>query len=244
MTEEAILEAGFAPITSSAGYVRTDVEVVASYLERWENRLGRDVRVNRLSEPFPELLHQLEPLTTGVYPRELLIPVGTEWVAYFSCSLLGTDATTMSSYLAEKLMCDGLALRVQAQHPGRDGAPGRYGAVQFELSGPRDTEFLNYVRSLSVTVDDGGWSFDQFGIVQPFEDVRAYRARRKAERLTAPMLRRYCEALGLHAFDAEAYGPGGILIESAEQLPPDGRAMSLSQARAWNGIPVDAHDSR
>src|SRR5258706_87392 len=110
--------------------------------------LGYDVRAERLRDAFPEALRALEPLTTGFYPRELLVTVGGDWVACFSCSLIGTDGPTLAGYLAHKLMCSGVALRVQEYHPTREGIRGNWGGVHFELFGPRETAFLNSIRSV------------------------------------------------------------------------------------------------
>src|SRR5436853_644355 len=134
---EAFVAEEFAPITSSAGFVRTDIDVVVRYVCEWQSRLGYDVRATRLEATFPEVLRALEPLTTGFYPRELLVTVGSEWVAYFSCSLIGTDGTTRARFLARELICSGLAIRVQAYHPVQTGVRGNWGGVHFELFGPR-----------------------------------------------------------------------------------------------------------
>jgi hypothetical protein len=235
---EAFVAEEFAPITSSAGFVRSDIDVVARYIRDWQSSLGYDVRATRLADPFPDVLHALEPLTTGVYPRELLITVGSEWVAYFSCSLIGTDGSTRARYLARKLMCSGVAIRLQAYHDSHGSSRGNWGGVHFELFGPRDTEFVNDIRAIALGRDHSAWSFTEAGEVQPFEEVAAYRARRRADRFTAEMLQRYCEALELHAFDVDAYRPQAVLLawQNPPELPKEAKEMSLADAQSWLGI--------
>ena len=110
------------------------------------------------------------------------------------------------------------------------------GAVQFELFGPLDTDFLNYVRTVSVAFDGGRWQFTATGVEQAFEEVDAYRARGVRDRFTSTMLERYCQALGIHVFDPAFYGPGAVLIESDAPAAPDGKVMSLAEAQAWLDI--------
>jgi hypothetical protein len=107
------------------------------------------------------------------------------------------------------------------------------GAVQFELFGPVDTEFLNYVRTVSVVFDGSKWRFDATGTVQAFEDVAAYRARRIRDRFTSAMLERYCQALGIDVFDPSFYGPRAVLVESVVPMAPDGMVMTLQQVQGW-----------
>lgn len=117
------------------------------------------------------------------------------------------------------------------------------GAVQFELFGPLDTEFLNYVRTVSVVFDGSRWQFAATGTEQAFEEVEAYRARRVRDRFTSAMLERYCRALGLEVFDPGFYGLEAVFVESAVPMAPDGLVLTLQQAQDWLEIVPGMADS-
>jgi hypothetical protein len=110
---------------------------------------------------------------------------------------------------------------------------GRYGGVQFELFGPERTDFLNYVRTISIAYDGSRWEFGATGEVQPFEELEAYQARRVRDRFMSEMLERYCRALGLEVFDPGTYGPEAVLFESSVVVPADGLVLTLEQAQEW-----------
>jgi hypothetical protein len=56
------------------------------------------------------------------------------------------------------------------------------------------------------------------------------------------MLERYCQALGIDVFNADAYGPDYVLIDSGEPLPRDALVLTLEQAQQRLGIvPDTAH---
>ncbi|MGH3368797.1 MAG: type II toxin-antitoxin system VapC family toxin [Nocardioidaceae bacterium] len=114
---------------------------------------------------------------------------------------------------------------------------GRMGAVQSELFGPLDTEFLNYVRTVSVDFDGSRWQFNATGTEQAFEEVDTYGARRVRDRFTSAMLERYCQALGTEVFEPGFYGPDAVLVESTVPMAPDGLVMTLQQVQDWLEIP-------
>lgn len=228
-----LLSERFAPTTTAIGFLELPLGEAAAGLERWRRTLYKRVAVERSPDAFPEVLRRLEPLTGGSAPRELLVAAG-DWTAYFDGSLRGTDAAPPISYLARELGCRGVAIMSQ---PHTEGVPGirngRYGAVQFQLVGPVQTDWLNYVRTISVTHDGSRWSFDASGSPQDFEDLEAYRSRRIRDRFTSEMLERYCKALGIEVFDPEFYGPESEFLESNVVMAADGLVLSLDEAQAW-----------
>jgi len=237
-----LLSERYAPITSAIGFLELPLEAAAEALVGW--RRGHvDATATRVHEPFPEVLHRLEPLTTGVRPRELLVAAGS-WTAYFDCSLRGTDAVSTIGHLSRTIPCQGLAIRNVPRTVGLPGvAQGRAGSVQFELFGPLATEFANYVRTVAVTHTGSKWRFDANGTVQAFEETDAYTSRKVRDRFTSDMLERYCRALGVDVFDPATYRADAVLVESAVTIPPNGVSMSLAEAQAWAEIvPGQADD--
>lgn len=218
----SLLGGRFEPATSSIGFVHESLSVVAARLVEWRrSQHGPGVAATACDGPLDQLLPRLAPLTGGVRPRELLVSCGSGWTAYFDCSLQGTDAVSTVGHLTRTGLVDGVAVRASST------------AVQFEMFGPLPTEFLNYVRTVSVTKDGSRWRFDATGTVQWFEETAAYESRRVADRFTTAMLERYCQALGFEVFDGDAYGPDAMLIESPVAPPPGGHVMSFDEARAW-----------
>lgn len=238
-----LLAEQFAPITSSIGFLEVSIEDATKGLEEWRRSLYPRVEVSLPSDGFPDVLRRLEPLTGGARPRELLVSAG-RWTAYFDNSLRGTDAVSAIGVLARKLQCQGLAVSTVPHTVGARGVEhGRMGAVQFELFGPLATEFLNYVRTVSVTFDGSRWRFDANGTEQAFEDVEAYRARRVRDRFTSQMLERYCQELGIDVFNPDFYGPESAFIESEVPMAPDGYVMSLAEVQTWLEISPGAAES-
>jgi hypothetical protein len=242
---QTLLSERFAPTTSTIGFLRLGLDEAAEALVGWRRwLLSGKVSAEKLEARFPDCLRSLEPLTGGVRPRELLVEASDGWTAYFDCSLQGTDAVSTISYLARAVGCQGLAINVVPHTQATPGVMhGRYGAVQFEMFGPLDTEFLNYVRTVSVAHDGSRWLFTANGTEQWFEDVEAYRARRVRDRFNSEMLGRYCKALDLDVFNPAAYGPGSILVRSEVDVPPGGKVMSIAEVQRWLGIVPGLADS-
>lgn len=230
---KTLLSDRFAPVTSSIGFLRLDLDDAADALTEWRRKLVPAGRED-LESGFPECLRALEPLTGGVRPRELLVEASDGWTAYFDCSLRGTDAVSTIGYLSRKLSCQGLAITTvphTVELPGVEN--GQMGSVQFELFGPLQTEFLNYVRTISVSYDGSRWVFEAHGTEQWFEELDAYKARKVRERFTTDMLERYCQALDLDVFNPTAYGPGAVLVRSQMEVPANGYVMAFDEVQRW-----------
>jgi hypothetical protein len=227
----------FAPITSSPRFLRLGLdEVVRALTDGRRSIVPGSADAREIPDGFPDCLSRLEPLTTSRRPRELLVAMRGEWTAYFDCGLHGTDAVAPVGYLARADGCDGLAIRSRPSTASLPGVKdGRLGGVQFELFGPTRTEFLNYVRTVSL-IFDSHWEFDVGGTPQSFEETEAYHARRVRDRFNSQMLERYCQALGVDVFNPDAYGPGAVLVTSRLVGEPRGPVLSLAEAQVYLGI--------
>lgn len=235
--EAVVLDDEFAPVTSSIGFLRAPIRDAAEALRRWRSDIHGAASVAWVDGGLEGNLHRLEPLTGGVRPRELLVATGNpEWSALFDCGVQGGDQTTTVGYLSRTMLTQGVVVVSIPDVPAGTGSTERFGARQFEMFGPLATDFLNYVRTLSLVRDGARWRFDANGTVQDFEDVEAYKRRRMTERLTPPMLSQYASALGLAPFDAGFYtGPSALVTNSAS--PPAGAlVLGISEARRRLGI--------
>jgi hypothetical protein len=227
----------FAPITSSIGFLRVPLDEAAEALFRWRMDLHGDVRRSDLEGGLVSGISRLEPLTGGVRPRELLVATSNaEWTAVFDCGVDGGDQVTTVGHLSRTIPCQGVVVTSIPHTASKDGRSGRYGALQFEMFGPVRTEFLNYVRTISLIHDGARWRFDANGTVQDFEDLDAYQRRRVRDRFTLANLIDYCAALGVAPFDQDFYPGPSVLLETPATPPREAKVLSLSEARAWLGI--------
>lgn len=219
-----------APITSSLGFLELPLNEAAEGLLTWRKRLHGRVTRHDVHGALPKLLDLLPPLIGGVRPRELL--VGTEndrWTAYFDCGLQGSDPVSTVGHLSQELGCRGM-VAVSIPH-----TKDRYGSVQFQLYGPVETDFLNYVRTISASYDTR-WQFDASGEVQPYEQVERYDARRVRDKFTSEMLADYATAIGVRPFDESYYADHGVLVTSKLRVPRNGLVLSLAEAQERHGI--------
>lgn len=107
-----------------------------------------------------------------------------------------------------------------------------WGSTLFTLYGPTKTDWLNRIRHLHVSNDVDGWTFDQGGEVQPFEEAEAYTKRRVQDRLTFEMLELYCKALGIELNQDDFYGSKSCSVRTTGQKQPGDMAMSIAEARS------------
>jgi hypothetical protein len=120
--------------------------------------------------------------------------------------------------------------------PDRGSTHARRGAAIWELYGPEPTEFLNYVRSVSLVHGSGRWSFDAAGTPQPFESESRYLAERARDRFDLELLTTYLEALGIRAFDEAFYAASGWLVETFREAMRRGSEVTLAEARVSLGL--------
>lgn len=227
----------FAPVTSAMGFLRAPLGEVADGLTSWRRDIHGSAESVRLDGGLRGNVSALEPLTGGVRPRELVVATGNpEWTAIFDCGVQGGDPSTTVGFLARTLRAQGVTVVSIPDVPADVGQPERYGARQFEMFGPVATDFLNYVRTVSLVRDGSRWRFDANGTVQDFEHIEAYRRRKVAERFTPSMLVEYAAALGLDPFN-EAFFPGPCVLVSNPAVPPPGAVvLSIHDAQRWAGI--------
>jgi hypothetical protein len=228
-----LLDERFAPITSSIGFLRASLAQTAAVFEEWRRQLyPAGVRVENVSGQLADLFPLLEPLTTRVRPRELLVEVAGGWTAYFDCRFHGTDPQGFAAVLSSRTGAPGVTVTAV---PDRWAQNGPLGAVQFEWHDPASVPGDMRDRSISISNEGPRWRFDVHGPVQPFEEVERYGARRLRDRFTTDMLERYCSALGFDVFNAAAYGPRGVWFRS-QVRGTAGLTVSLAEAQQRLGI--------
>lgn len=227
----------YAPVTSAVGFLRVPLETAAEALRSWRERLHGRASAKLLRGDLKANIRTLEPLTGGVAPRELVVGTANpEWTAFFDNSLPGSDPTPGIGHLSRTMKVQGLTTVYIPDVPANSGRPLRYGACQFEMFGAIKTDFLNYVRSISVVRDGTRWRFDANGVVQDFEDVEAYRRRRVVDRFTPAMLMDYSRELGVAPLDDAFYSGPCILVTNPAAPRPGAKVMSIKDVQRWRGI--------
>ena len=213
---KALLDNRFAPVTFTWGFVENSFAQFSEAFMQWQDQL--DVKFGTRTErrnfraPLSESLLALEPLTTPL-DRYLLTETRSGWSAIFANGLRTNDVFSPVSHLPTLLGCRGLEIAClpdRSQMAGRDGLRA-YGAVKFALYGPNKTDWLNRIRSVSVTNDVDGWKFAAEGDIQPYEQTENYQKRSIVERFTPDMLESYCAALGIDLFNPAFYGEQCLL---------------------------------
>lgn len=114
----------------------------------------------------------------------------------------------------------------------------RVGSISFAIYTAEDQEWLNQLHTISLSFDSR-WSFKTTGIVQPFEKLEHYQAKRVKDRFSARLLEDYCKALGLRVFDGDFFGPAALLIDIRDPLPDDYESITLAEAREQLGLSTD-----
>jgi hypothetical protein len=233
-----LLSDRLAPVTSAIGFLQLPMSDAAKALAEWRRELHGSVRTEEVTGPLPALVSRLEPLTLAVRPRELVVATERDdWTAYFDNGLHGGDPVSVVGHLTRTVRVAGVVVRSVPHTVGtKYETPGRYGAVQFELFGPLPTDFLNYVRTVSVSHDGSRWRFDANGTVQDFEDAERYAARKIRDRFTSEQLAAYSAAMGLRPFDEDFYRPAGVLVESPVAVPPGAAVLPLAEVQRRLGI--------
>lgn len=223
-----LLEGRFAPITSTIGFLRYDSTHAVKFFFDWQEKIQAERGVvltsTEIEGELGSAIAQLLPLTSVERRRYLLIPTNSDWTAFLDNGHRGTDVFSPLSFLAEKLSCEA----VRATYIS-EGVNKQFPAVIFELFGPTQSDFLNYLRSVAVAYDGKKWIFSAEGQPQPFEEVNRYSNKRIQDRFTAEMLRDYLAALGIYAFDPEFYLPDRKRATLIEKVGPVASALQEFQ---------------
>jgi len=240
-----LLSERLAPITTSMGFLGTDLAFAAQEFETWHNEIGAQRNVcasgRQVSGSLGEVLRALLPLRISDSNRYLFIPTASKWTAYFDNGSRGTDPSAIG-YLARRLKCRTIWIVANPHTLQKTGVPrrGRQGALLLELHGPEDTDWLNLVREIRLHNDAGRWEFTQHGTPLPFEDIAQYSAMRIRDRFPFDLFKHYLGEFGITPFDEGFYLPPGrehaILVELTGSLPKAAKNVSLKRARRLNGI--------
>ena len=213
MVLTSLFDGRLEPLTYSIGFLSAPPERVVR-AARWLYFRWPDAwrRVAVLDCGLEEALLQLQPLEGFLHPRVLVASTALNgWSAVFNGRIHGLGGRGLSVRLSRALRVPGYF--VAAAPPASD--PEHFpGFRQFYVLGPQTGR--DHVRAVWVGEEEdvGRWHFGTDGEVQPYEDVEAYRRRRRTDRLTERMLVDYAAAVGLRPWEDSFYRPPFHLITS------------------------------
>jgi RHS repeat-associated protein len=229
---------------SEIGFLETSVETLGEWYRSWDQSIqakrGGKVALRTVAGDFRAVLLTLLPLTSVLRRRFLFAPTDSGWTAFFDNGHQGTDADAGVSRAAREIGCRGVRMVAIPDSLGTRptrSKKGRFGASIFALYAGHDTEWLNYVRTISAVNDGGRWTFDARGEVLPFEHCETYDGARPQDRFPHELLDEYLRALGIRAFDEDFYVPArtALLLERTGPKPDQMRELSLEEVRAEFG---------
>jgi len=231
-----LLGGRFEPITFGFGFIKCPFDKLANAYSEWQGRVTMSFQAWRMRKTLSHALAQLDPVTAPI-TRDLLIETTSEWTAYLSNGVSGTDAVSFCSYLSGTLRTSGLLIESSPDIVAPTGKQICYGSVRFDLYGPEDRGISNLIRGVSATHAEE-WHFSTYGEVQPFEEVANYKARRIRDRFTPDMLDRYCRAVGVRPFAADFYGENCLLATT--DFGQMGRVQSIKDRQRELGLMIDS----
>ena len=229
MVLTSLFDGRLEPLTYSIGFLSAPPERVVR-AARWLYFRWPDAwrRVAVLDCGLEEALLQLQPLEGFLHPRVLVASTALNgWSAVFNGRIHGLGGRGLSVRLSRALRVPGYF--VAAAPPASD--PEHFpGFRQFYVLGPQTGR--DHVRAVWVDEEEdvGRWHFGTDGEVQPYEDVEAYRRRRRTDRFTEQMLVDYAAAVGLRPWEDSFYRPPFHLITSL-RLGRDRFQRTLAQMR-------------
>jgi hypothetical protein len=184
------------PVTHDFGLIQAPMPLLVSTLEKWHSSVGITYARTEVCSSLSGAFESLLPLSHSKM-RRLFVATRSDWVACFQNGIQGSDPFPAMSYLAQQMSV--LAMRVCCTPEGA-----RYPATVWELYGPEahgGLSPLGYRRVIAAGIfDDERWVFEESGERFPFEEVDRYTLRRKRDRFTPDMLRRYLNHFGIELF--------------------------------------------
>ncbi|WP_028066816.1 hypothetical protein [Solirubrobacter soli] len=188
------------PVTQTVGFIHAPADTVAPWLlDGMKGWRMQPVRWRSLEDAVAVMgpARQMD--------RNAVVPVAG-WSLLFRNSPLGNDVGVIPSLAARELGCR--AVRAVCVPDGEDAYPARILEV-YDIDG---TPPLLDRRSITAANDGGSWVFETSGEPFDFEDLDAYKRRRKTERFPPELLYAYLGHLGV-PYDIEPDWEGTQLLQ-------------------------------
>jgi hypothetical protein len=229
----------YQPVTWWIGVIETAPDEVTRVIQPLyiPNEELRDIRHETGS--IDEALASMEPL--GPYNKFLLMRARDGRTVLFTNTFFAA-VELPTSYAAENLGVSSYTVCNVPNTISRDERSGAYGARKVEFRTADNPITEEPVFGVQVMNDAGRWCFYRSGEKRDFEDHKAYKAVRKANRFTVEMLVKYCRELGIPVYDRKWYSNKWIVIEG--KLRPDEHGMSYEEAAVKLRIKQDVQQNQ
>lgn len=184
-------------------FVPRPLEVVADFLVGWYRRLERPIACRRRAGTLSDGVSFLADRCFT--PKRAFMIRATGWTAYFDNHLHEWVDYSLLAYSAQELGTSNYYFSCKPD-----------GRASFNAC--RCSNGAAQERQIQLDHDDR-WTFEATGEPLPFENLTAYQARRKRDRLTESLLRDYGRALGLPFWEPDFYGSELALLSWGDPPP-------------------------
>jgi hypothetical protein len=195
----------FAPVSTSIAFVNVAIDdIVPWWFTRFYNldkEPGWTVTLNEVHGSLDDKLVALLPLNSR---KNLVTETSNGGVAYFSNHPASPSVESEPLYWCEIFKKRLIWISCKNVKPTDP-----VGSVQFNFSDHSRSPQHN--RGVAA-YKDNRWNFFQFGAPLPFEDLEAYKAKKKKDRLTPEMVERYCQQFLIDPYDPDFYQGKGYII--------------------------------
>lgn len=187
-------------------FFETPVERLCDELCTWRRNVGYTCDVRRPRDQCWNWQRFLSPYCTPPHSG-VLVPTVNMWSAFLDNDRIGNIPYGDLISVSERLRVRSVSFVLDDSKKAKDD--GRPHGVMFYYCDA--TTGVAVTHSVAVIRDNGHWEYDAQGAALPFEDISAYRAPKKANRLTNELLIRYAHALAIQIEDEAYYDIEGAI---------------------------------
>lgn len=158
--------------------------------------------------------------------KELITGTRSGWAAYFKDRYgVGAGDSTQPGYMCQILQTRMLRVGFTKDIPN-DQPGGAYFSVYDWRGGE---EKVRYVYAHK----ESRWEFREYGERFPFEETENYSAKKIRDRLTLPMMERYCRHFGIELLDPDFYVGEGYLVQNPRPIWDYGGGRTEKIQHRW-----------
>ena len=195
-------------------FVKASVERAAQVLLEWGKDVRRFTSAEHRQTPFDHMWTFLRDRKIPT-DRGVLVPHGRDWTAFFDNDRYEQLSSSIGYNLCRLLHAQVFEFDYDSRSDSVHEGSAILGA--WTPSAHNNTPIRRWV----MLSKEPSWKFVQTGEPFPFENVSAYAARKKRDRLTLDMLRSYAESVGIRISDPTAYGSKSVILYEGKQEPED-----------------------